>query len=85
VSLSGGEEASCVLDGFTIAGGMVGISCRDTSPTIRNCTIGNTGAIAIEFWGYHTMAQGPQIRQLAEKCRLAAPILLASARAGDFP
>jgi hypothetical protein len=53
VTFSGGEEESFVLDGFTITGGSVGISCRDASPTIRNCTIGSNGPIAIEFWhGY---------------------------------
>ncbi len=50
VILPDGEHASCLLDGFTITGGTVGISCRGASPTIRNCTIGSTGAIAIEFW-----------------------------------
>jgi hypothetical protein len=50
VTFSGGEETSCVLDGFTITGGIIGISCRDSSPTIRNCTIGSPGAIAIELW-----------------------------------
>ncbi len=53
VTFSGGEEASCVLAGFTITGGIVGISCRDASPTIRNCTIESSGPNAIEFWeGY---------------------------------
>jgi hypothetical protein len=56
VTFSGGEEASCVLDGFTITGGIIGISCRDVSPTIRNCTIGSPGSTAIEFWG-----SGPKI------------------------
>jgi hypothetical protein len=50
VTFSGGEEASCVLAGFTITGGIVGISCSDASPTIRNCTIGSNGPNAIEFW-----------------------------------
>ena len=50
VTFSGGEEASCVLDGFTLTGGKVGVSCRDASPTIRNCTIGSNGPNAIEFW-----------------------------------
>ena len=50
VTFSGGEEASCVLDGFTITGGIIGISCRDASPTIKNCTIGSPGSTAIEFW-----------------------------------
>ncbi len=53
VTFSGGEEASCLLAGFTITGGTVGISCGDASPTIRNCTIGSNGPNAIEFWeGY---------------------------------
>lgn len=53
VSFSGGEEGNCVLDGFTLTGGIVGISSRDAYPTIRNCTIGSAGTIAIQFWhGY---------------------------------
>jgi hypothetical protein len=53
VTFSSGEETSCVLDGFTITGGIIGISCRDASPTIRNCTIESTGPITIEFlYGY---------------------------------
>jgi hypothetical protein len=53
VTFSGGEDANCVLDGFTITGGTVGISCYDAPPTIRNCTIGSNGAVAIEFsYGY---------------------------------
>ncbi|MFC1765975.1 hypothetical protein ACFL6U_28345, partial [Planctomycetota bacterium] len=50
VTFSGGEEASCVLAGFTITGGIVGISFRDASPTIRNCTIESDGPNSIEFW-----------------------------------
>lgn len=49
VTFSSGEEASCVLDGFTITGGTVGISCNNASPTIRNCTIGGFGRNSIEF------------------------------------
>jgi hypothetical protein len=48
VTFSGTEEATCVLDGLTIAGGMVGISCREASPTIKNCTIGG-GQRSMEF------------------------------------
>jgi len=52
-TFSGGEDANCVLAGFKITGGIVGISCRDASPTIRNCTIESSGPNAIEFWyGY---------------------------------
>jgi hypothetical protein len=48
VTLSGGQGAACVLAGLTITGETVGISCSDSSPTIRNCTIENT-PISIEF------------------------------------
>jgi len=35
-----GETSASIVDGFTITrGGPVGIRCRDSSPTIRNCTI----------------------------------------------
>ncbi|MGD8501438.1 MAG: right-handed parallel beta-helix repeat-containing protein, partial [Phycisphaerales bacterium] len=46
VTFSGGEDASCVLSGFTITGGSRGVYCTDgTYPTISNCTItANSGA-----------------------------------------
>jgi hypothetical protein len=53
VTLSSGGNGPVVLDGLTIIGGTVGISCRDAVPTIRNCAIESNGPIAIEFWyGY---------------------------------
>ena len=43
VTFSGGENALCVLVGFTITGGKRGIFCSQASPTIINCIItGNT-------------------------------------------
>ena len=50
VTFSSGKDSKCLLDGLTIAGGAVGISCRDALPTISNCTIGGTGDVAIEYW-----------------------------------
>jgi len=50
VTFSGGEDANCVLDGFTITGGNVGIRCCIASPTISNCTIGESGTVSIELW-----------------------------------
>ena len=50
VTFSCGEQSSCVLAGFTITGGIVGISCCDASPTIKNCTVGSYGPIAIDYW-----------------------------------
>jgi parallel beta-helix repeat protein len=39
-----GEDANCVLDGFTVTGGGIGIYCAESAPTITNCIItGNTG------------------------------------------
>ncbi|MBP8303432.1 MAG: hypothetical protein KBE04_04820 [Phycisphaerae bacterium] len=53
VTLSSGEGRPSVLDGLTIAGGTVGVSCRDAAPTIRCCTIGSKGPVAVEFWHGH--------------------------------
>jgi parallel beta-helix repeat protein len=39
VTFSNGEDANCVLAGFTITGGKSGIYCSGSSPTITNCTI----------------------------------------------
>ena len=40
VTFSSGETETSVLDGLTILGGTVGISCKDASPNIVGCTIG---------------------------------------------
>lgn len=50
VTFSGGEEASCVLAGLTITGGNTGIYCYGAFPTIANCTIAESRAVAIELW-----------------------------------
>ena len=50
ITLSGSRNEDCLLDGLTITGGEVGISCGDAYPTIRNCTIVSNGLNAIEFW-----------------------------------
>ncbi len=50
VTFSGGEEANCVLAGLTITGGNTGIYCYGASPTIANCTIAESRAVAIELW-----------------------------------
>ena len=53
ITLSGNRDRVYVLDGFTITGGEVSISCCNVSPTIRNCIIGSNGPNAIDFWqGY---------------------------------
>ncbi len=51
ITLSGSRDRVYVLDGLTIKGGEVGISCKDLSPTIRNCIVGSNGPNAIEFKG----------------------------------
>ncbi|MDT8304096.1 MAG: right-handed parallel beta-helix repeat-containing protein [Sedimentisphaerales bacterium] len=44
VTFAGGEDASCVLAGFTIADANAAVYCSDASPTITNCIItGSTG------------------------------------------
>ncbi len=50
VTFSAGENEGCMLTGFTITGGKAGISCRDASLTIRNCTITESQVPAIEMW-----------------------------------
>ncbi len=50
ITLSGSRDGGCLLDGLTITGGRVGISCCDASPTIRNCMIVSNEPNAIEFW-----------------------------------
>jgi len=45
VTFAGGEDANCVLAGFTITDANNGIYCSEASPTITNCSITqNTGA-----------------------------------------
>ena len=39
VTFAGGEDANCVLAGFTITGAVTGIYCSGASPTIANCCI----------------------------------------------
>jgi len=49
-TFSGGEDAGCVLAGFTITGAKTGLYCSGASPTIINCRIiGNQGA-GIKLW-----------------------------------
>jgi murein tripeptide amidase MpaA len=50
ITLSGNRDRVYVLDGLTISGGQVNISCCNISPTIKNCIVGSDGTNAIEFW-----------------------------------
>ncbi len=61
VTFSAAENSRCVLTGFTITGGKAGISCRDASPTISNCTIIESQVPAIEMWH----GSGPEITNCA--------------------
>jgi len=53
VTLSSCEGKPPTLDGLTLTGGTVAISCRDAAPTISRCTIAGNGPVAIEFWYGH--------------------------------
>jgi parallel beta-helix repeat protein len=57
VTFAGGEDASCVLAGFTISDANAAVYCSDASPTIVDCIItGNTGAgIEIQYGGNPTI------------------------------
>ena len=50
VTLSSGRDIACVLEGLTITGGRVGVTCNDVSTTIKNCIIESNGPNAIEYW-----------------------------------
>lgn len=43
VTFGSGEDANAVLWGFTITGGLRGIDCNGTSPTVINCIITDNG------------------------------------------
>ena len=49
VTFSGGEDASCVLAGFTVTGASTGIYCFGASPTINICSIEGNGGVGIEL------------------------------------
>ena len=49
VTFSGGEDANCVLVGFTITGANNGIYCSDASPTISNCNITENAGSGIKL------------------------------------
>ncbi len=50
VTFSGGEDANCVLAGFTITGANNGIYCSDASPTISNCNITENAGAGIKLY-----------------------------------
>ena len=50
VTFSGGQDANCVLAGFTITGVDIGIYCSGSSPTIANCRIEGNGGAGIELY-----------------------------------
>jgi len=50
VTFSGGEDATCVLAGFTITGADTGVFCSGASPTITNCSITGNGGAGIELY-----------------------------------
>jgi len=46
-TFSGGEDASCVLAGFTLTDGNEGVYCELSNPTISNCIIADNGGTGI--------------------------------------
>jgi carboxypeptidase T len=52
ITMSGSRNGGCLLDGLTITGGRVSISCGDAYLTLRNCLIESKGPNAIEFWEF---------------------------------
>jgi len=68
ITLSGGRKGACLLNGLTITGGRVGISCCDSSPKLRNCLVESNGPNAIEFWEFYqpTLIDCNIVGQVAE-------------------
>jgi len=62
VSFLDGEGATTKLVGFTITGGLDGIYCETSSPTIRNCIV--TGNTAVNAGGAGLYARGGAAPQL---------------------
>jgi len=50
VVFSGGEDANCILAGFTITGATQGIYCSGATPTILNCRIVGSAEAGIKLW-----------------------------------
>jgi len=51
VTFANGEDASCLLTGFTITNGNSGIYCSGVCPTITNCNIIENEGVGIEAQG----------------------------------
>jgi parallel beta-helix repeat protein len=49
VTFAAGEDATCILSGFTITGPQTGIYCLGSSPTITNCCIQDNAGPGIEL------------------------------------
>ena len=50
VTFSSRQATGCVLEGLTVQGSTVGLSCQDAIPTIRDCVLNCPDGIAVEFW-----------------------------------
>ena len=69
VTFNNGEDLNAVLSGFTIQNGLIGVSCRSSSPIISNCIISNNNNIGIliptgYFWhggGVYCNSSSPSI------------------------
>jgi hypothetical protein len=87
VTFSSGEDANCVLAGFTITRGKRGIYCSGSSPTITNCTITKNvdattgGGICLENGSNPTLTNCTIINNSASSvgggmyCQNSSPIL----------
>jgi predicted outer membrane repeat protein len=72
VTFSGGEDANCVLAGFTITGGNRGIYCSGSSPTITNCTVMMNGMADIGAGMYIKDGSSPTLVNCAFTDNLAS-------------
>jgi hypothetical protein len=74
VSFVSGEGPSSTLNGFTITGGVGGILCQNTSPTILNCTVQGNNAPSEGGGGIRVLATTGTASPSITGCRLTANV-----------
>ena len=80
VVFSGGEDANCILAGFTITGAGQGIYCNAATPAIVNCRIVGNGQVGIKLWE----GSNPTIANCIIEGNGGAGIDLAASTVGRF-
>jgi parallel beta-helix repeat protein len=80
VTFSGGEDAACLLSGFTITGTTHGVYCFGASPTITKCSIVGNAAAGIELHN----GSNPTLTNCEIVLNSSAGIEMFASKAGRF-